>query len=149
MQNLLFVTIDDYLALSAWPIYDDIVITPNMDALQARSANFTQAYADVAVCNPSRAALLTGQTPWDTGVFNNTQELSAQIDLNAQTLPGMLQSAGMYTAIGGKVFHNFRGDDQAIVSDEVLDSTGLRNSICPVCRDLSPACRLDYPARVH
>ena len=131
MTNLMFVTIDDYLSLAAWPIYQDVAITPHMDALQQNSANFSSAYADIAVCNPSRTALLTGQTPWQTGVTNNSQQMGTQVDLQAETLPGILQSAGMYTAIGGKIFHDFRGNDQASVSDEILDSDGLRSSVAP------------------
>lgn len=131
MTNLMFITIDDYLSLAAWPLYQDIAITPNMDALQQNSANFSSAYADIAVCNPSRTALLTGQTPWQTGVTNNSQQMGAQVNLQTETLPGIMQAAGIYTAVGGKIFHDFRGEDQASVSDELLDSTGLRSSVSP------------------
>ncbi|MEP4197713.1 MAG: sulfatase-like hydrolase/transferase [Aliishimia sp.] len=128
MQNLLFITIDDFMSLSAWPIYDDVAITPNMDALMGTSANFSSAFADVALCNPSRAAILTGQTPWQTGVLTNTQDLRHHVDLATETLPGILKAAGMYTAVGGKVFHTFPSDQRDAVADEVLNSSGLRNS---------------------
>ncbi|MEP4194788.1 MAG: sulfatase-like hydrolase/transferase [Aliishimia sp.] len=128
MTNLLFVTLDDFMSLSAWPIYDNIAITPNMDALQASSTSFSSAFADVALCNPSRAAILTGQTPWETGVVANTQDLRHHVDLETETLPGILKSAGMYTAVGGKVFHTFPTEQRDIVADEVLNSSGLRNS---------------------
>ena len=37
--------------------------TPNLDKLAAEGARFTQAYAAGSVCSPSRAAILTGQSP--------------------------------------------------------------------------------------
>ena len=37
--------------------------TPNLDKLAADGARFTQAYAAGSVCSPSRAAVLTGQSP--------------------------------------------------------------------------------------
>ena len=37
--------------------------TPNLDKLAADGARFTQAYAAASVCSPSRAALMTGQSP--------------------------------------------------------------------------------------
>lgn len=39
------------------------VPTPNIDALAARGANLTQAYAGTAACAPSRAMIMTGRYP--------------------------------------------------------------------------------------
>jgi len=42
---------------------DELAITPNMDRLADSGLLFNQAYCQVAVCNPSRASLMTGQRP--------------------------------------------------------------------------------------
>ena len=43
------------------------VKTPNLDALAARSVVFRNAYVQSPSCAPSRAALLTGRSPWQLG----------------------------------------------------------------------------------
>ncbi len=43
------------------------VATPNIDALAAAGATFTQGYAGTATCAPSRAMIMTGRYPTRTG----------------------------------------------------------------------------------
>lgn len=128
MTNLLFITIDDLFSKSAWPLYSSIASTPNLDALQAQSVNFDAAFADAAICNPSRAAILTGRTPWETGVINNMQDLRHHVDIATETLPAIVKAQGVYTAVGGKVYHTFPVDERGSIADEILNSSGLRNS---------------------
>jgi len=45
------------------------VETPSLDRLAARGVRFTQAYAASPICNPSRAAILTGGYPQRFGTF--------------------------------------------------------------------------------
>ncbi len=131
MSNLLFITIDDLMSLSAWPLYQDVAITPNLDAFFAENTHFDSAFSDVALCNPSRASILTGQRPWDTGIINNSQTLSHHVDLATETLPGILKGAGFHTAIGGKVYHTLHPEQQPEVASEMLGSSGLRNAGAP------------------
>lgn len=65
--NVVFILLDDvgYNDLSVFGA--GIVPTPNIDALAAEGALFTQAYAGNATCAPSRAMLLTGRYPTRTG----------------------------------------------------------------------------------
>lgn len=128
VTNLVFVTIDDFLSLSAWPMYQGIAVTPHLDAFLSQNVHFDAAFADVAICNPSRAAMLTGQRPWDSGVISNSQTLSHHVDLSTETLPGILKDAGYMTAVGGKFFHTLHADEQSAVADVILDSDGLRNA---------------------
>ena len=57
--NLLFIIYDDLrLELNAYGRKH--MVTPNFDRLAAKSVIFDKACCQIAVCNPSRDALLTG-----------------------------------------------------------------------------------------
>ena len=45
--------------------------TPNIDGLAARGVTFTHAYCASPVCNPSRAALMSGLRSSTSGVYSN------------------------------------------------------------------------------
>ena len=46
----------------------DVLQTPNIDRLAKHGTRFTNAYAAAPVCSPTRAAIITGQSPARTGV---------------------------------------------------------------------------------
>ena len=53
---------------------DPVAVTPNLDRLADEGLLFERAYCQQAVCNPSRASLLTGLRPdsleiWDLKSF--------------------------------------------------------------------------------
>src|SRR5829696_753413 len=69
--NVLFIAVDD---LRDWVGYlgqHPQAKTPNLDRLAARGMAFTRSYCIAPVCNPSRAALLSGMRPSTTGVYDN------------------------------------------------------------------------------
>ena len=89
--------------------------TPNLDKLAADGARFTQAYAAASVCSPSRAALMTGQSParlkittFLTGRTDRSSHrlLSAPINLNlpagVPTIAELLKPKGYVSAAVGK-----------------------------------------------
>ena len=67
--NVLFIAADD-LRADLRCMGNKEVLTPNLDALAASGRLFNKAYCQQAVCNPSRASLMTGRRPdtlkiWD------------------------------------------------------------------------------------
>ena len=89
--------------------------TPNLDKLAAEGARFTQAYAAASVCSPSRAALMTGQSPARlkiTTFLNGRSDrashrvLAAPINLHlpdgVQTIAQLLKPKGYVSAAVGK-----------------------------------------------
>lgn len=89
--------------------------TPNLDKLAAEGARFTQAYAAASVCSPSRAGLLSGQSParlkittFLTGRSDRASHrvLAAPINLHlpdgVQTIAQLLKPKGYASAAVGK-----------------------------------------------
>ena len=109
--NILFIAVDD-LRPSMGCYGDPRAITPNMDGLAARGVQFNRAYCQVAVCNPSRASLMTGLRPDNLGVWTLPIHFrEAQPD--AVTMPQWFRRFG-YTAIShGKIYHNPTPDPQS------------------------------------
>lgn len=69
--NIVFILVDDLgindLSTFGGGVAGGRVPTPNIDALAARGAIFSTAYAGTGTCAPSRAMLLTGRYPTRTG----------------------------------------------------------------------------------
>lgn len=77
--------------------------TPNLDALAAGGAKFSQFYVQ-PMCTPTRAALMTGRYPFRYGLQTLVIPGSAGygLDTNEFLLPQCLRDAGYSTAIIGK-----------------------------------------------
>jgi arylsulfatase A-like enzyme len=123
VNNVVLIILDDQ---NIWPtadgrpgdLYPGTVTTPNLDGLINRGHWFKNTFAPVALCSPSRAAFLTGQTPFETHVFNNDSPWQSLVN-PAQTLPAVMKSAGFKVGVFGKVFHQFPDSSfRAAVSDE-------------------------------
>ena len=86
--------------------YGSEIQTPNIDRLAAQGTQFTQFYTTSRCC-PSRASLLTGLYPHQTGVGHLDLDLghpSYQGNLNNQclTMAEVLQPEGYTTLVSGK-----------------------------------------------
>jgi arylsulfatase A-like enzyme len=115
--NVLMIAVDDWNdwvgALGGHPQ----VQTPNLDRLARRSMLFTDAQTAAPICNPSRASLLTGRHPANSGVYDNDQPWRPAMP-NVVTLPQCFRQNGYRVAGGGKVFHHGRGYNDPASWDE-------------------------------
>ena len=105
MPNIILILNDD-MGYSDLGCYGGEVQTPNLDQLANGGLRFTQIY-NTARCCPSRASLLTGLHPHQTGVGHmmSDDDLGGyRGDLNNRcvTIPEVLKSAGYGTYMSGK-----------------------------------------------
>ncbi len=102
--NILFVAVDD-LRPELGCYGSEYVHSPNIDQLAQNGIQFNRAYCQSAVCNPSRASLLTGLRPNTLKVWDLWTDFRDNLP-DIVTLPQLFKNAG-YKAIGiGKIYHN-------------------------------------------
>ncbi|MCX7016638.1 MAG: sulfatase [Candidatus Sumerlaeota bacterium] len=88
--------------------------TPNLDRLCKRGVTFQRAYTCSPLCNPTRAAILTGHMASSTGVYDNRQPFrQSERGKDAVTLPQYFMQHGYYTAAAGKIYHMHFPDPQS------------------------------------
>ncbi|MDZ4684722.1 MAG: sulfatase [Planctomycetaceae bacterium] len=104
-RNVLFIAVDD---LNHWLGYlgrNPQTKTPHIDALAKRGVRFTKSYCAAPVCNPSRAALMSGLRPGASGVYDNGQDWKKAI-AKEQTLTTQFLNAGYNVYGAGKIYHS-------------------------------------------
>ena len=101
--NVLLIYVDD-LGYGDTAVYGHPVVeTPNIDRLAAEGVMFSQFYSPSALCSPSRAGLLTGRTPYRTGIKSWIPDNSGvSLASNEITIAKLLKDAGYRTAVVGK-----------------------------------------------
>lgn len=102
--NVLFIVVDD---LNHWVGYlgrNPQTSTPNIDKLALRGVRFTHSYCAAPVCNPSRAAVMSGMRPGTTGIYNNNDDYRPVIPPE-KCLPATFRGAGYVTLGAGKIYH--------------------------------------------
>ncbi|XP_069468860.1 iduronate 2-sulfatase isoform X1 [Ambystoma mexicanum] len=102
-MNVLFIIVDD-LRTTLGCYGDAVVKTPNIDQLSSQSVVFQNAYAQQAVCAPSRVSLLTGRRPSTTKLFDFNSYWRVHAG-NYSTMPQYFKENGYVTMSVGKVFH--------------------------------------------
>jgi arylsulfatase A-like enzyme len=104
LPNILFIPVDDLRPeLNAYGISG--IHTPNIDRLAAQGMVFTRTYCQQAVCNPSRASLLTGLRPDSIRVWDLRKNFRDVVP-DVVTLPQFFKEKGYHTVGIGKTFHN-------------------------------------------
>ena len=83
--------------------------TPNIDRLAAQGTVFANAHAPAPLCGPSRASVMTGLSPFTTGIYGHVKDDDIKLanDKAAQSIfiSEYFRQHGYYTAAVGKVFH--------------------------------------------
>ncbi|HEU4703938.1 MAG TPA: sulfatase, partial [Conexibacter sp.] len=103
--NVVFVLTDD---LSS----DLLPYMPNVRRLQQRGTTFSNYFVTDSLCCPSRASILTGQYPHNTGIFRNTGADGGFLAFHARgleqdTYATNLQGVGYRTALMGKYLNQY------------------------------------------
>lgn len=126
--NILWVYLED---TNPWmsTYGDEVVQTPNIDALASEGVRFDRAYMPSGVCSPTRSALITGMYQTSIGAHEhyssfrvwrgNEMESWDPNFLGIRTLPEIFKSAGYYTFNEGKNHYNF-----VFSNDELYDRKG-------------------------
>ena len=117
--NVIFILLDDYGYTDLGCYGSKFYETPNIDRLARQGIRFTDAYAACPVSSPTRAAIMTGRYPVNTGITdwipgrqatNNGRpddKLKAlpfklELDLKEITIAELLKKNGYATMISGK-----------------------------------------------
>ncbi|MEJ1280102.1 iduronate 2-sulfatase [Cricetulus griseus] len=101
--NVLLIIVDD-LRPSLGCYGDNLVRSPNIDQLASHSVLFQNAFAQQAVCAPSRVSFLTGRRPDTTRLYDFNSYWRVHSG-NFSTIPQYFKENGYVTMSVGKVFH--------------------------------------------
>lgn len=105
-QPDIVIVLADDMGFSDIGCYGGEVETPNLDRLAARGTRLTQFY-NTARCSPSRASLMTGLHPHQTGIgilnYDDSPDgYSGTLNDSCVTIAEVLGSAGYATYLSGK-----------------------------------------------
>ena len=103
--NIIIILNDD-MGFSDIGCYGGEVETPNLDTLALRGLRYSQFY-NTARCSPSRASLMTGLHPHQTGIGVLTYDMGPEgyvgdLTEGCVTIPEVLKAAGYRTYMSGK-----------------------------------------------
>lgn len=98
--NILFITADDMDGTTPGAFGGPDGVTPALDALAAQGAVFDRAHVAIAVCQPSRSAIMTGRWP-----HRNGAEGFEPVRDDVPLLTSVLAAEGYAVGILGKVKH--------------------------------------------
>ena len=102
-KNVLFIIADDLN--DNLGIYDHYLIkTPNIDRLAERGMLFNKAYCNFPLCGPSRASMMTGLYPDQTGHHNLRDYIRDHVP-DVVTMSQAFMNAGYEAARVGKIYH--------------------------------------------
>lgn len=122
-MNVLYLHCHDagrYLGLFGQP-----VPTPHLSRLAERATLFRQAFCAAPTCSPSRAALLTGMHPHETGMIGLAHR-GFHLSRPERHLARYLRDHGFHTALSG-IQHEFEGAPTSTY-EEIFESSGPKGA---------------------
>jgi arylsulfatase A-like enzyme len=149
--NVLLILADD-MGFSDIGSFGGEIPTPNLDALAASGIKLTQFY-NTARCSPSRASLLTGLHPHQTGLGELTHDdgpggYPGGLNDQCATLAEVFRSAGYTTHMAGK-WHLTTNHDVVDGSEEVRRSWPTRRGFDRFWGTLAGCCSYFTPTTLH
>jgi len=152
--NVLFIGVDD-MNVNLGCYGGSQVQSPNIDLLASRGMLFQRAYCQQALCNPSRASLLTGRRPDTIKVWDLRTDFRTALP-GIKTLPQHFKDHGYHVKSIGKMFHNMGGlDDEASWSEPAVLHAGRHSDTYANVKKGGPAKaagafeRLDVPDNTY
>jgi arylsulfatase A-like enzyme len=106
--NILFIAVDD-LRPTLGAYGDTVIKTPNIDRLARSGVVFLDAQVQQAVCNASRASLMTGLRPDSLRVWDLRTDFRVTTP-GAVTIPQYFRQYGYRAVSVGKIYHNVLPD---------------------------------------
>ncbi|KAK7462494.1 hypothetical protein BaRGS_00038463 [Batillaria attramentaria] len=105
--NVLFLLVDDFRPFLR-SYGESFMVTPNIDQLASKSVRFDRAYAQQAVCVPSRLSFTTGRRPLTLKVLDLKTYWRDPVrgGGNFTTLSQYFQQNGYVSHGAGKIYHN-------------------------------------------
>ncbi|WP_020468948.1 sulfatase family protein [Zavarzinella formosa] len=102
-KNIVLLIADD-LGMEVGCYGDKLAQTPNIDALAKSGTRFTNGFASVSSCSPSRATILTGMPTHHCGQYGLAHAThNAHSFRDVRSIPRMLQTAGYRTGVISKL----------------------------------------------
>ena len=93
LPNILFIFTDQQRADTMACYGNELIDTPNLNALADRSFVFENAYVSAPICTPSRSTIMTGTWPHTNGCTKNNAPLDPSIPTIADMLPDEYHTA--------------------------------------------------------
>ena len=121
LPNFVVIVADDMGWHDASPYGHPSIQTPNMQRLADEGMRFEHAFVTTSSCSPSRASILTGRYPHNTGA----EQLHWPLPEDQVTFVDLLREAGYWTLSAGK-WH--LGEDARRRFDQVIEGGGERTA---------------------
>jgi|UniRef100_UPI0040488705 iduronate 2-sulfatase len=110
VKNVLIFLVDD-LRPELGSYGNKIIKTPHIDQLASEGMVFNRAYAQQAICAPSRMSILTGLRPETIGIYDLNTPLRS-VHKYVLTMPQFFKNNGFTTVSIGKVYHHGQDDKE-------------------------------------